>query len=141
MAKRSNAVDIAVGARIKNLRLRNKLSQTRLGEQVGVTFQQIQKYENGTNRVSASRLAQFAKFFGVPVAAFYSEVPANGAKSTKRIRLAAGAADTNVNRLVKAFQGLKDKNLKAALLRVAEEMVRRKRPKPARPRSVTVSAR
>ena len=61
--KENNAVDAAVGARIRNLRLRNRLSQTRLGEQFGVTFQQIQKYENGTNRVSAGRLAQLANFF------------------------------------------------------------------------------
>ena len=76
-AKRSIAVDAAVGARIRNLRLRSGLSQTEVGEQVGVSFQQIQKYEKGTNRVSAGRLAQLAKLFGVSIAAFYSEVAAH----------------------------------------------------------------
>ncbi len=132
MAKRSNAVDIAVGARIKNLRLRNKLSQTRLGEQIGVTFQQIQKYENGTNRISASNLAQLAKFFVLPVAAFYSEVPANNAKATYGKKRVNSVQDANTVRLVKAFQALKDKTLKAAILRVAEEMVRRHQPKAVR---------
>jgi len=128
MAKRrSNAVDAAVGARIRNLRLRNKLSQTSLGEQLGVTFQKVQKYESGKNRVSAARLAQLAKLFELPVAALYSEVPTNGAKSTKGMKLGTSATDTNVDRLVKAFQALKDKNLKAAVLRVAEEMVRHQR--------------
>ena len=127
--KRSNAVDAAVGARIRNLRLRNKLSQTDLGNQVGVTFQQIQKYENGTNRVSAGRLAQLANFFVVPVVAFYSEVPANGAKPTRQPKTSAGVVDTNINRLVKAFQALKDKKLRVAILRVAEEMVSRQQQK------------
>jgi transcriptional regulator with XRE-family HTH domain len=125
MAKRrSNAIDVAVGARIRNLRLRNRLSQTSLGEQLGVAFQQVQKYEKGTNRVSAGRLAQLADFFVVPVAAFYSEVPANSAKATKGKKLVSNLQDVNTVRLVNAFQGLKDKKLKAAMLRVAEEMVR-----------------
>src|SRR5579859_7208423 len=114
--QRSTAVDAAVGARIRNLRLRNKLSQTEVGEHVGVTFQQIQKYENGANRVSASRLAQLAKVFGVPIAAFYSEVQTENGKSTRQPKISTGLADTNINRLVKAFQALKDKKLKAALL-------------------------
>src|SRR5436853_4722947 len=125
--KRSKAVDAAVGARIRNLRLRNKLTQTDVGEHVGVTFQQIQKYENGTDRVSAGRLAQLAKLFGVPVAAFYSEVPVGNANRTAK--LSAGVADTNINRLVNAFQSLKDNKLKAAILEVAEEMVRGQRKK------------
>ena len=132
MKSKSNAIDVAVGARIKNLRLRNKLSQTALGKQINVTFQQIQKYESGTNRVSAGNLAQLAKFFGVPVAAFYSEVPPSDAKPTKRSRIGASAADTNANRLVKAFQALKDKTLKATIVQLTEEMARRQRPGAAR---------
>jgi len=130
-ATRANAVDAAVGARIRNLRLRNKLSQTDLGRQVGVTFQQIQKYEKGTNRVSAGRLAELAKFFDLPVTAFYSEVAERGAKSPSRTNAGARPADANVDRLVRAFQALKDNSLKAAILRVVEEMVLR-RPKTGR---------
>ena len=126
-ATRANAVDAAVGARIRNLRLRSRLSQTDLGKQVGVTFQQIQKYEKGMNRVSAGRLAEFAKLFGLPVAAFYSEVSATRTKPIGRAQIAKGAADTNVDRLVKAFQALKDKSLKAAITRLDEEMAGRQR--------------
>jgi transcriptional regulator with XRE-family HTH domain len=128
-AARANAVDAAVGARIRNLRLRNGLSQTELGEQIGVTFQQIQKYEKGTNRISASRLAALAKFFGLPVAAFYSEVPTSDAKSKRKISAGTRLADANVDRLVKAFHRLKDKKLRAAILRVAEEMTMSQRRK------------
>ena len=130
--KKINAIDAAVGARVKNLRLRNRLSQTRLGEQIGVTFQQVQKYENGTNRISASRLAQLANFFVVPVTAFYSEVPANNAKATKAKKPVSSLQDASTVRLVKAFQVLKDKALKIAILRVADEMVRRQQPKAVR---------
>jgi transcriptional regulator with XRE-family HTH domain len=133
-SKRTNAIDAAVGARIKNLRLRNKLSQTRLGEQVNVTFQQIQKYENGTNRVSAGRLAQLANFFVVPVAAFYSEVPATNGKPAKGKKPVSSLQDAGTVRLVKAFQVLKDKALKVAIMRLAEEMVRRQQLKSARRR-------
>jgi transcriptional regulator with XRE-family HTH domain len=129
--QRSTAVDAAVGARIRNLRLRNKLSQTDVGEKVGVTFQQIQKYENGTNRVSAGRLAQLAKIFGVPVAAFYSEAPTNDTKSARRVNVGANRSDTHVERLMKAFQALKDHKLKTAILQLAEQMARRQRAKAA----------
>jgi transcriptional regulator with XRE-family HTH domain len=130
-SRSSNAIDTAVGARIRNLRLRNKLSQTQLGEAIGVTFQQIQKYENGKNRVSASRLAEMAKLFDVPITAFYSEVPAEGAqrvKKAKQVDRADRVSDTNAVRLVKAFKALKDKSLKAALLRVAQEMAAHQHP-------------
>lgn len=126
--KRSTAVDSAVGARIRNLRLRKGLSQTDVGKQVGVTFQQVQKYENGSNRVSAGRLAQLSKLFGVTISAFYSEVVAQGEKAIGRPKLTS-LGDANIDRLVSAFETLKDKNLKAAILQVAKEMVRGQRRK------------
>ncbi len=126
MARKSNDIDVAVGARIRNLRLRNELSQGSLGEHIGITFQQVQKYENGTNRISASRLVRLADLFGVPVAAFYSEVPSDNARPTKRTRTGTDADDADLNRLVKAFQSLKDRNLRAAIMRLAEGMARRR---------------
>ena len=125
---RATAIDVAVGARIRNLRLTHKLSQTALGEQLDVTFQQIQKYEKGTNRVSARNLAQLAKFFGVPVEAFYSEVRSTNGKSIKRSETGTSAAYTNINHLVKAFQALRDKTLQAKILQLAEEMAHLQRP-------------
>jgi transcriptional regulator with XRE-family HTH domain len=69
--KDSHPIDIEVGNSIKAHRLWRGLTQVDLGEALGVTFQQIQKYEKGTNRISASRLAQAAKVFGVPVSSFF----------------------------------------------------------------------
>jgi transcriptional regulator with XRE-family HTH domain len=119
-SRKNNDIDAAVGARVKNLRLRRRLSQGELGRQLGVTFQQIQKYESGANRVSAGRLAQLAKFFGMPVAALFSE--SDDPKSVSRNRSAGRVADDKVTRLVKAFHAMKDSDLKRALLRLVEEM-------------------
>jgi transcriptional regulator with XRE-family HTH domain len=66
-------VDIAVGHRIKLRRNELGMSQERLGEALGITFQQVQKYERGTNRVSASRLSQVARELRVPVGYFFGE--------------------------------------------------------------------
>jgi transcriptional regulator with XRE-family HTH domain len=67
-------VDAFVGAQLKALRKSAGYSQTELANKVGVTFQQIQKYERGTNRIGASRLWEFCKVFGVPPGRFFDGV-------------------------------------------------------------------
>lgn len=64
------ALDLEIGARLRNARILLGMSQEALGEKVGVTFQQIQKYEKGTNRVSASMMLRLADELGVPPAIF-----------------------------------------------------------------------
>lgn len=64
-------VDVLIGARIKGRRIALKISQTKLAEAVGVRFQQVQKYESGANRVSASRLLLIAETLGVPISYFF----------------------------------------------------------------------
>ena len=71
--KRPKQVDAHVGVKIRDRRKELGLSQTALGNKVGVTFQQMQKYEQGVNRVGASRLAALAKALEVPVAYFFPE--------------------------------------------------------------------
>jgi transcriptional regulator with XRE-family HTH domain len=66
--KKPDAVDAEVGNRIRLHRLQSGLSQTALGDELGVTFQQVQKYERGVNRVGAGRLTKIAKVLGVPIA-------------------------------------------------------------------------
>jgi transcriptional regulator with XRE-family HTH domain len=78
MAKNPNFVDVHVGKRVKKRRQALGLSQEALGDGVGLTFQQIQKYEKGTNRISSSRLQQFAQILKVDVPWFFDEMP--GAK-------------------------------------------------------------
>ena len=70
--KRPDPVDVEVGHRIRIERLSRGLSQTALANQLGVTFQQVQKYEKGVNRVGAGRLTKIAEVLGVPVSTFFS---------------------------------------------------------------------
>lgn len=73
MPKQTTDVDRLVGLRITALRKARGLSQTALGTAVGVTFQQVQKYEKGQNRVGAGRLREIARLLEVPVSAFFEE--------------------------------------------------------------------
>lgn len=71
----ASSVDVHVGTRIRLRRKTMKMSQEQLGEQLGITFQQVQKYERGTNRVGASRLWGISKVLQVPVQYFYDGLP------------------------------------------------------------------
>jgi len=64
-------VDVTVGNRVREMRIRKGMSQQTLGERVGVSFQQIQKYERGSNRMGSSRLVQIADVLDVPVGSFF----------------------------------------------------------------------
>ena len=70
-----NYIDVHVGSRIRMRRQLISMSQEKLGELLGITFQQVQKYEKGSNRISASRLYLTAKVLGVPVQFFFEEIP------------------------------------------------------------------
>ena len=96
MAK-SHAVDVHVGTRVRQRRTLLAMSQTKLGDAVGLTFQQIQKYERGSNRIGSSRLFEFAKVLDVPVSYFFDEMPANalsGRPMSGRGRKGFGEAGT-----------------------------------------------
>jgi transcriptional regulator with XRE-family HTH domain len=75
----SDPVDVHVGSRVRLRRTLLGLSQERLGEAVGLTFQQIQKYERGANRIGASRLYDMSRVLDVPVQFFFDEMPAEPA--------------------------------------------------------------
>src|SRR5215472_10591909 len=76
--RRREPGDTEVAKRVRALRLQRGLSQTELGEVLGVTFQQVQKYERGTNRISAGRLYRIAGVLEVPVAFFYEGLDGRG---------------------------------------------------------------
>ncbi|WP_273783379.1 helix-turn-helix transcriptional regulator [Bartonella sp. AU15XJBT] len=67
-------IDLLVGKRIRLRRKRLKMSQTTLGNALGISFQQVQKYENGLNRVSAGRLMEISDILNVPVSFFYADI-------------------------------------------------------------------
>jgi transcriptional regulator with XRE-family HTH domain len=76
-----HVVDVHVGGRVRERRILHGLSQERLGAAVGVTFQQVQKYESGANRISASRLFEISHALDVPVSFFFGEMPETAAAS------------------------------------------------------------
>ena len=79
-------VDVQVGARIRTRRLLIGMNQETLANQLGLTFQQVQKYEGGANRVSASRLSQIAEILGVTIDYFFSELAASDAGVTAEVQ-------------------------------------------------------
>src|SRR5579864_7871430 len=72
--KQANPIDAQVGNRVRLRRMLIGMSQERLGEMLGLTFQQVQKYEKGINRIGAGRLFEVAEILGVPISFFYEEV-------------------------------------------------------------------
>jgi transcriptional regulator with XRE-family HTH domain len=109
----ADPVDVAVGARIRLLRKMRGLSQQALAEAAGVTFQQIQKYERGSNRVSASMLARIAQTLQAPVAEMFGE---GGASSGAIDEVAALLAEPGAVELLKAFSGLPRGPARSALV-------------------------
>ena len=94
---RLHPVDAHVGGRLRQRRTLLGMSQTKLGTAVGLTFQQIQKYERGSNRIGASRLFEFAKVLDVPASHFFEEMPSNalaGRPVSGRSRKGFGEAGT-----------------------------------------------
>ena len=67
----ANPVDLHVGSKLREIRLKRGLSQERLAEEMGITFQQVQKYEKGLNRIGASRLWDLSQVLGEPISYFY----------------------------------------------------------------------
>ncbi|XOK15646.1 helix-turn-helix domain-containing protein (plasmid) [Agrobacterium tumefaciens] len=117
--KTPNAIDIHVGSRIRLQRTLMGLSQTTLAEGLGITFQQVQKYEKGTNRVGSSRLQAIANILGVPVAWFFEEGP-GGSSSSLEPELGAGR---EITQFLNSVEGLA---LNRAFVKIEDEKIRRK---------------
>lgn len=126
MAKKSpNSVDRHVGARIRMRRLMLHMSQTALGDALGVTFQQVQKYELGTNRVGASRLQQVATALQVPISFFFDGAPgvsSGAAKGPSPDFAVQFLATTEGVALVRAFSRVKDRKLRRKIVKLIEQM-------------------
>lgn len=116
-AKRTEPTDLLVGQRIRAYRLSLGMSQTTLGQKVGVTFQQIQKYERGTNRIGSSRLKKVATVLGVGIAELFAESEPD---STGQDPLTTITSLPHAARLLKAFAGISDNGMRLALVRLAE---------------------
>jgi transcriptional regulator with XRE-family HTH domain len=117
--KNPDPLDIEVGRKVRALRLERSMSQERLAEALGLTFQQVQKYEKGANRISAGRLQRIAEILGVPTAAFFADTSSLDAPAQKLYEVAdAGAA----LRLLRAYARIPSSSVKRALTTLAEEL-------------------
>ena len=119
--KKPNPIDTHVGSRIRLRRNMLGMSPERLGENLGITFQQIQKYEKGTNRVGASRLQAIASILTVPVAFFFEDAPGSDGAAGKG--LAEDSSTTFVVDFLNSSEGIQ---LNRAFARISEPKVRRK---------------
>jgi transcriptional regulator with XRE-family HTH domain len=127
-AEGPDPVDVHVGARLRLRRNLIGMSQEQLGKASGLTFQQIQKYERGTNRMGASRLYQLARFLDVPVSYFFEELPVPGASKGVQGLSDSGqampeGAPQNDNRILQSRETLE---LIRAYYRITDSKQRRK---------------
>jgi len=119
--KKPNPIDVHVGSRIRFRRNMLGMSQEKLGESLGITFQQIQKYEKGTNRVGASRLQAIASILDVPVSFFFDDAP--GGQSGAAQGLAEESPTSFVVDFLNSAEGIQ---LNRAFARISNPVVRRK---------------
>jgi transcriptional regulator with XRE-family HTH domain len=126
--KRPNPIDIYVGNRVRMRRLMLGMSQTKLGNALGLTFQQVQKYEKGTNRMGASRLQHIAQVLRVPISFFFEGAPSlsapskgtAAAPSTSYISEFFAKSDGLI--LSKSFMQIKDAKLRRCIVNLVERI-------------------
>jgi transcriptional regulator with XRE-family HTH domain len=119
--RRTTAADLEIGAKIRALRLQRGLSQSDLAAGIDLTFQQLQKYERGTNRVSAGRLQRIADLLDVPVSFFYRGMGANPKNKGQPSSLAL-VQTKGATRLLRAYAEIGSRAKKYSLVVLAESL-------------------
>ena len=117
--KRCDPYDIEVGRRIRARRIERQMSQTELAYRLGLTFQQVQKYEKGTNRVAVGRLKRIAQILEAPIPYFFDESDDTQADSAVILESVNSAPAL---RLVRAYSRIQSKTLRESLLEFTEKI-------------------
>ena len=122
-ARRADLRDAEVGRRVRARRLERGITQTELATRIGVTFQQVQKYEKGVNRIGAGRLQRIAEALDVPVTFFFggAEAPVTAA-SGDDASVFGYLQTSGAIRIVKAFYRIKDRRTRQLLVELAERI-------------------
>src|SRR3982751_3541295 len=127
--KTPNPIDRHVGSRVRMRRMMLSMSQEKLGDSLDLTFQQIQKYEKGTNRIGASRLQQIAHILQVPVSFFFDGPPNAPGQTHDGLSDAPSPAyvsdflaTSDGLALTKAFMGIKDAKLRRRIVDLVEQI-------------------
>jgi transcriptional regulator with XRE-family HTH domain len=123
--RRPNSADTQIGQSIRAHRLIAGMSQSELAEQLGVSFQQVQKYEKGANRVGAGRLPKIAEIFNIPISALFKghadTSPGKGRGSTAPVKL---ITDPNVIRLLTSYADITDRAIRRCLAELVDEIAK-----------------
>jgi transcriptional regulator with XRE-family HTH domain len=129
MAKKTpNPIDKHVGSRVRMRRMMLNMSQEKLGDALGLTFQQVQKYEKGTNRIGASRLQQISGILSVPVSFFFEGAPHSPGHSAGMSEAPSPAyvsdflATSDGLSLTKAFMRIKNTKLRRRIVELVEQI-------------------
>ena len=132
MAKKApNPIDKHVGARVRMRRMMLSMSQEKLGDGLGLTFQQVQKYEKGTNRIGASRLQHIAHILQVPVSFFFEGAPAAGGGTHHGAGMSEAPSPAYVSdflatqdglALTKSFMRIKSTKLRRRIVDLVEQI-------------------
>ena len=127
MIKAPNDVDRQVGSRVRMRRMLIGMSQEKLGDALGLTFQQVQKYEKGTNRISASRLQQIAQVLGVSIDFLYGDI---AGKPEPQAGFGEGGYDADLLtsdslKLLRAYREIKDRKVRRRLVDLAQALAGR----------------
>jgi transcriptional regulator with XRE-family HTH domain len=109
-------IDVHVGARIRTRRLLIGMNQETLARALDLTFQQVQKYEGGANRVSASRLSQIAKVLGVPIAYFFTGLESVGAADAHEREMRERIQRPETIELIRSYYAIADQGLRRQFL-------------------------
>ena len=132
MAKKApNPIDKHVGSRVRMRRMMLSMSQEKLGGALGLTFQQVQKYEKGTNRIGASRLQQISQILQVPVAFFFEGAPTfhpqdeSLSEAPSPTYVSDFLATSDGLALTKAFMEIKEPKLRRRIVDLVEEIAGR----------------
>jgi len=125
-SKRASELDYSIASRVRMERMRLGMSQTDIGDRLGVSFQQIQKYENGINRIGAGRLFEIAAIFHIPVQALYPAIKDSNLATKQSEQGPDEFADIRITadslRLCRAFLQIKDARVRRKIVALVETM-------------------
>lgn len=129
----SNPTDVHVGTRMRTRRTMLGLSQEKLADALGITFQQVQKYERGVNRVGASRLFDLSRVLGVPVNYFFDGIVYESANKSKGYSLASPKIsykseeiyDRETLELIKAYKSIQNSDVRKSVLDMIRSLAKK----------------
>ena len=120
--KQANPIDIQVGNRVRIRRMLIGMSQEKLGDHLGLTFQQVQKYEKGVNRIGAGRLFEVSRILNVPVDFFYEGVSAAGQPESDGAPVMEFVSSGEGLQLALAFMKIKDAKVRKRMLDLVKSL-------------------